>query len=111
MLWGTLRRRTGQEMRTPGITSSPIPHRRHKYIISFHVKIWVCMGAVGVAGDRKQSLKVQNEPPNLISKAMVKAGMGCGSQVGSTEEPLKLRPKEVMMSMLLPLYRPQRKLR
>lgn len=29
----------GLEMRTPGITCSPIPHRRHKYV-SFHVRIW-----------------------------------------------------------------------
>lgn len=51
----------------------PIPHRRHKYIISFHVRLqgW---GGAGVRG--QESLKIQKKLPNWISKAVGKAGKG-----------------------------------
>lgn len=66
---------------TPGTICSPIPQRRHKYIISFHGED--PRGMVVRGQEIKQNPQnTKEKPPNLISNGMEKAGLGYGRQRG-----------------------------
>lgn len=101
-------------MGTLGTICSPIPHRRHKCIISFHVRT-LREGWQGGAGDRVQKTsKIQKKPPNLLPNGVEKAGVGAeghGAVGGGQKEPLKLRAEraeEATMFMPPPRHRPQK---
>ena len=69
-------------MGTPGTICSPIPHRRHKHIISFHVRTLGGGGREGQEIRVQKTSKIQKKHPNLVSNGIEKAGLGYGRQWG-----------------------------
>lgn len=93
-------------MGTPGTICSPIPQRRHKYIISFHVRT---LGDGGGEGQEIKYRKPQKYKRNLQTYyLMVWKRLGWGTEGsrgtggGTSEAQNRKRPKEVMMSMQAP---------
>lgn len=93
---GTWRGRRAEKRGHLGPCVLPIPHRRHKCIISFHVRTLGGGGRVEQEVRVQKTSKIQKKHPNFISNDVEKAGVGVqkamwGRGGGEQKEPLKLR--------------------